>query len=112
MPSRSSRANRRDENESAIVSFWRDLGCDWIEQSIDAGFDGLLFAPNGMHIVEIKNPLKKWKLTDRELITKSNVEFHGEEYHIVQTIEDSARVVGREIVDWETERIMDKGVGR
>ena len=90
-------ASRRDSNEREIVNFWRRVGCDWIPQSREAGFDGLLFAPNGMHIVEIKHPDTRNDLTPRERTTKKNVEFHGDKYNIITTLAEAAALIGMEI---------------
>ena len=89
--------SRRDTNERAIVQFWRSVGCDWIPQSREAGFDGILFAANGMHIVEIKRPECRDDLTDNERRTKANIEFHGDKYNVITSVEEAAYLIGAEV---------------
>ena len=90
---RPSRANRRDLNEAAIVSFWRCVGCYWIPFVPGQGADGLLFALNGVHLVEIKNPETSWKLTPEELALKSSVERMGHKYNVIQTLDEAQGLV-------------------
>jgi hypothetical protein len=87
-------ANKRDANEAAIVSFWRQMGCIWIPMKPGQGFDGLLIDRTGMYIVEIKNPEAAWKLTSDELELSLIVEGLGGKYHIVETLESAAKLIG------------------
>ena len=88
------RLNRRDANEAGLVQFWRALGCEWIEMSRHAGFDGVLVALNGVHIVEVKNPARRWTLTEAEQQRKAAVEQAGGRYNIVETDDDARRLIG------------------
>ncbi len=87
--------NRRDDNELAIVGFWRSIGREWVQMPRDVGFDGLLICPlTGIHIVEIKNPVVKWKLTPAEQARKLQIERAGGRYELVETLADAARICG------------------
>lgn len=88
------RLNRRDNNESRIVEFWQALGCVWIPQSRHSGFDGVLVARNGVHIVEIKNPARRWTLTDAEQRRRAEVEAAGGVYNIVCNDDDARILIG------------------
>jgi hypothetical protein len=101
---RPSRANRRDANEGPIVELWRNMGAIWIPQQPGAGFDGVLIAQNGIHLVEVKNAQTRWKLTPDELALKAIVEATGQRYNVIETIEDAARMIDREVWD-ESERV-------
>ena len=90
------RADRRDANEREIVAFWRSVGCVWIPMHPGQGFDGLLVARNGVHIVEIKNGEKPWKVTQAEEDLSRQVYFIGQEYHIIETLEAAAHLIGLE----------------
>lgn len=86
--------NRRDSNEKAILQFWKAMGCEWTPQPRQNGFDGVLVALNGVHIVEIKNPARKWQLTAGEKAKKAAVEAAGGTYHIIQTDDEARRLIG------------------
>jgi len=58
-----------------------------------AGFD-LVVVLNGTHIVEVKNPENKWKLTPAEQDTKDAVEAAGGIYHIVENDDDIINLKG------------------
>jgi len=88
------RADRRDINERKIVEYWRALGNEWIPAKPGQGYDGLLITRLDVHIVEIKNPQRKWKLTDCEKRTKEIVERLGQKYNIVETMEDAEYMAG------------------
>lgn len=78
--------DKRDANEKALVDLWRGLHCHWIPMDRNAGFDGVLISPfTGVHIVEVKNPDAKWKLTENEQKTKAEVEARGATYNIIET---------------------------
>ena len=97
MSARASRANRRDRNEAELVSFWNRLDCVWIPQEPGAGFDGILIAPNGVHIVEVKNAAYAWELTHDESLMKIRIQEAGQEYRVIQTLEEAARLIDYEI---------------
>jgi hypothetical protein len=92
------RANRRDNNEALIIAFWRRVGCIWIPMVPGQGFDGLLIARSGTYLVEIKNPETSWSLTPAELELSRRVESIGGEYHIIETLEGAAQLIGLAIL--------------
>lgn len=87
--------NDRDANEAALVQVWRAAGCIWIPQDRHAGFDGILLAHNGNHIVEVKNPARKWKLTKAEQERKAELEARGYIYNIIETECDALALLAR-----------------
>ena len=92
-------AQRRDENEPEIVAALRAVGCAWIPMDKMAGFDGILISPrNGIHIVEIKNPLKKWKLTEAEQERKADVERAGGVYSVILRADDALLLAGYSVI--------------
>ena|SRR3990167_9388758 len=88
----------RDSNEAEIIQFLRATGARVQQMTERAGFD-LLVTCELHYIVEVKNPARKWKLTEAEAKTKQEIESAGGRYHIVETVEQAARVIG-----WEIER--------
>ena len=88
------RADRRDNNEAEYLELWKGLGYVWVAMKPGQGFDGLLVTPTGIHIVEIKNGNYKWKLTDCERKVKEQVEHMGQEYHIIDCLEDAKYLAG------------------
>lgn len=87
--------NRRDENELEIIGFWKSIGRTVIQMPRDVGFDLLLICPlTGLHIVEVKNPAVKWKLTPAEEARRLQVERAGGKYELVETLADAARICG------------------
>lgn len=87
--------NRRDNNEARLVELWERSGCIWIPQDRHKGFDGVLLAPNGNHIIEIKNPDENWKLTPAEEKRKAQLEAAGYVYNIIQTDNDALALLAR-----------------
>ena len=88
-------AQKRDANEPAIVQALRRVGCVWIPMDKMAGFDGIVISPrNGTHIYEIKDPSKRWKLTDAETRRKSEVEAAGGLYCVVLSAEQALIIAG------------------
>ncbi len=89
-------ADKRDANEKELVSVWRQMHCHWIPMDRNAGFDGVLITPGGgIHIVEVKNPARKWSLTDAEKQTKAEVEARGGSYHVIESVDDAVALVNR-----------------
>ncbi len=89
-------AHRRDDNEAKLITFWRAAGCIVFQQPPGQGFDLLVAAPGGtLHIVEVKNPARTWKLTDEERAAKEELERMGCAYNIICTLEQAAALVGR-----------------
>ena len=81
--------NNRDANERGIIELLQAAGCVVWQMDRKAGFDLLVISAGDVEIVEVKNPAKKWKLTDAEQKKKDEVESVGGTYWIV-TDEDSA----------------------
>lgn len=88
-------AQRRDANEAEIVKALRAVGCVYIYMDKSAGFDALVFSPrNGAHVYEIKDPARRWKLTDTEVARKAEIEGAGGAYNVVLTIEQALQIAG------------------
>lgn len=88
--------DKRDANEKELVQVWRQLHCHWMPMDRNAGFDGVLISPiTGVHIVEVKNPARKWELTEAEKETKQEVEARGAIYNIIQTVDEAVYLVTR-----------------
>ncbi len=80
---------KRDANEAEICIAIKYFGGYYRKMSESAGFDLLVVFPQtGVHIVEVKNPEYKWKLTAAELKMKEDVEYHGGVYSIVEQVEE------------------------
>jgi len=85
--------DKRDANEKNLVNLWRGLHCHWIEMDRYAGFDGVLISPfTGVHIVEVKNPDMKWKLTENEMKVRAEVEARGATYNIIEIDEQAIKL--------------------
>ena len=87
------RANRRDDNESEIVKYWRDLHYIWIPQGREAGFDGILIGFEQVWFVEIKNNKTYWKLTPAEMRRREELYNNGWQLHIVTNLEEAERLL-------------------
>jgi len=88
------RRAKPDRNKAEIAEAARACGCCWIDQDVYAGFDAVLVAPNGIHIVEVKASVN-YKLTDSEIMTKAMVENVGQKYNVVITVEEVLKLAGR-----------------
>ena len=86
--------NKRDANEAEIVEYLRFVGCVIIQMSKDAGFDMVVTRGSRNHIVEIKNPAVKWKLTDAEKSRKAEIEYAGGRYWVIETVDQAAKMLG------------------
>jgi hypothetical protein len=86
--------NRRDDNEQELLDFWRLCGCHWVQMLPGQGFDLLLFHRSAVYLVEIKNPARKWVLTPDEVKMQ---ELAGDNYHIVENLEQAAKLIGAEL---------------
>ena len=62
------------------------------------GFDGLLIDRSGMYLVEIKNPEASWSLTPAELELSRRVKDIGGEYHVIETLEAAAQLIGLSVL--------------
>ena len=96
MSVRAARASKRDKNEKAILEFIEAAGCVVIQMEPGQGFDLLVIAQNGIHIVEIKNPAYRWELTHDESMMKISVEQVGQAYHICESIQDAGNIIGKD----------------
>ena len=90
--------NKRDINEAEIVAFWRDIGGVWIQQKLDAGFDGLLVYDCNSYIIEIKQPSSRDRLTPAEKDVRDLLVRHDVKYHVITTLEEAAELVGFELI--------------
>ena len=86
--------DKRDANEKDICDCIVALGGSYTKMHANGGFD-LVVVLNGVHIVEVKNPEYKWKLTEDELKKKEQVESTGGIYNIVQTDDDILKLKER-----------------
>ena len=89
--------NKRDANEKELVDFWNVTGCLCIKMPAGAGFDLMVLDGRRNHIVEVKNPEYNWTLTEEEKIMKELVESRGGEYHIIETLQHAADLIGFEL---------------
>jgi hypothetical protein len=83
-----------DSNKKAIVEVLKLYGCVWVDQDKYAGLDGFLISFNGIHAVEIKNPVYRWELTTREKLCKEEIERMGQKYNIIQTEDEALNLAG------------------
>lgn len=90
----SHRQNNRDKNEAALIELWRACGCMVIQMDRMKGFDLIVICPRtGTHLVEVKNPVQKWTLTDAEKRVQSEVESVGGGYNIIETLEQAEALI-------------------
>lgn len=85
---RNSFAKRRDENEPEIVKALRDIGATVIE--LDK-FDLLVGFQGRDYKIEVKNPDKRWRITDVQKDLIDN--WRGSPLHIVKTVEEAIAVL-------------------
>jgi Holliday junction resolvase len=84
--------DKRDANEKEIVRFFRQCGCVVIRQDRYAGFDLLVIDRDTCYVVEIKHTHELDNLTTNE---KTLWELIGKMYHIVTSVEEAAKLIGR-----------------
>jgi hypothetical protein len=89
--------NRRDSNEKDILALWRRMGAKWIPMGPGIGFDGLLIFGADKHVVEIKRPECRGRLTEAELECKEAIEAMGGSYEIITDLEEAAKLLGKDI---------------
>ena len=83
------KAAKRDDNEKEIVEYLRAAGARVQFMCKDEGFD-LLVTYQGVHfVVEVKNPARKWVLTEAEKKTLEEIEYAGGVYYILEDIDDA-----------------------
>jgi hypothetical protein len=59
------------------------------------GFDLLVLCPRtGTHIIEVKNPTHKWRLTPAEQLRKISIEHVGGVYNIITNEEQLRLLLG------------------
>jgi Holliday junction resolvase-like predicted endonuclease len=85
---------KRDANEREIITVARHAGAHVIQMDKSAGFDLLVVHRSGVHIVEVKNPERKWKLTPAEEAQARRVDRTGQTYNVVECAEDMLEVLG------------------
>jgi hypothetical protein len=84
-----------DANEASIRETIVAIGGCFVIMGKHAGFDLVVCFPRtGTHIVEVKNPERKWKLTPAEIRAKKTIEASGCSYNIVATDDDVMRLAG------------------
>ena len=87
------------------------LGAVVIPMQPGQGFDLLVIAANGTHLVEVKNPAYKWELTKEESLMKIRVEQAGQKYNIIEDTAEAAVLVGHTVAEWDSELIRE-AIGR
>jgi len=75
--------DRRDENEPAIVAALRKRGDTVIRLGRGVGADLLVINSRGPHVIEVKDPTKKWSFTDSEKRLRAARAKHGVQYHVL-----------------------------
>lgn len=84
--------NNRDANERGLIELLRRIGCVVWQMDRKAGFDLLVISAGDVNIAEVKNPAKKWKLTDAEQKKKDEVESVGGIYWIIENEDDALKM--------------------
>lgn len=82
----------RDINEPLITAVLMRAGIKFIFLREGDGAD-ILVKDCPMYFVEVKNPSRKYKLTDDELRLQSECEEIGIEYYVVETSERMSEIV-------------------
>jgi len=96
-PNRWARGNR-DKNEPLITEILRKMNVDYCLLPEGAGADILVYL-GPLMLIEVKNPdVPKYdrRLTERELEVQDICGQFGNPYHVVETPEEMAKIVG----DW------------
>lgn len=79
----------RDDNEPEIIQAMQHCGTCILQADRMAGYDFVAVTPRGTHLVEVKNPTYRWKLTPREAKIKQQVELAGGAYYVIETVEEA-----------------------
>jgi hypothetical protein len=87
-------AEKPDANLREIIAVAQHAGAHVIKMDRNAGFDLLVVHRSGVHIVEVKNPERKWKLTQAEEAQARRVDRTGQTYNVVECAEDMLEVLG------------------
>lgn len=99
-------AQRRDGNEPLIVQALERCGAYVAKMDKAVGFDLLVVCPRGTHVVEVKDPLQRWKLTPNEAAVKAEIQLCGGAYFVIETPDEA---VGLAMDDRETvQRLLEK----
>jgi hypothetical protein len=85
--------NNRDANEREIVDALQAAGCYVQQMDRKDGYDLMVVNHNGIFIMEVKNPLRKWVLTPAELNLSNKMSAHGQRYWIIEYIEEALNAV-------------------
>ena len=96
-------AQRRDGNEPTIVQALERCGAYVARMDKSVGFDLLAVGPRGTYVIEVKDPLQRWKLTPNEAAVKAEIELCGGAYFVIETIDEA---VGLAMDDRETVRAL------
>lgn len=83
------RGQERDENEPEIIQALQRCGTCVLQADRMAGYDFIAVTPRGIHLVEVKNPTYRWKLTPREAKVKRMVELAGGAYYVIETVDEA-----------------------
>lgn len=86
--------NRPDQNKDELVAYWRSKGCIVKMMGVNAGFDLLLLSPTGAHIVEIKNPRRRWSYTAAEDDLRADCMRLGIRYETITSLLQAAHLIG------------------
>ena len=87
-------SNRKDGNHKEIVNGLRKFGAVVLDVSNLPNLFDILVCYNGItHIVEIKNPETKHKLTGGELECKNLVESVGVTYHVIYSLSEIIEIL-------------------
>lgn len=76
-------AQRRDTNEPEIIARLQEMGYAVIQMDRLTGFDLLAIRRGRIRIIEVKNPLLRWKYTDNELRVRAIIEAAGGNYETI-----------------------------
>ena len=87
-------AAKPDSNKAEIVAFLRNCGRDWEDARRDAGHDGWILDYGKTHLVEIKHPETRNKLTRAERRMRVICESLGIPYNIITSIEEVRLLIG------------------
>ena len=92
------RAKRRDANHATIRDAFRSMSCGWIDTADqgDGCPDGIAMHKGRVWLIEIKDPSQppsKRRLTDAEEWTHIDAARHGVIIHVIETVEQVAKLV-------------------
>jgi hypothetical protein len=85
--------NNRDANEREIIDALRAAGCYVQQMDRKDGFDLLVINRNGVFIMEVKNPTKKWTMTPAEQKLMDEMSARGQIYYVIEDIQEALNVI-------------------